>query len=173
MSVDAVGNDRPQATDVASEPAPQSRLGDMRIWGLGFALVFIALTVSVAVQLSRGYYDARYIDLEQSRLTATSSGSHLHLVLRHAPGHGQLAHLVRATVTPGGLYTVVVLLSAEGTPASSKLPADRRTLEIDLPTVSAVRVRDERWARNESVVIQQRPAPGPEPSPRAGAGASS
>lgn len=136
-------------------PARESRLGDMRIWGLVFAGVFVALTVSVALQLSRGYYDARYVDVDESTLVTTPTGTRLHLVLRHAPRHGQLAHEVQPPREGQPLYTIVVRLSAEGAPAPYEDEDDRRILDIDLPDVERVRVLDLRWARDEVAVIER------------------
>ncbi len=137
------------------DPPRESRLGDLRIWGLVFAVVFVGLMVSVIMQLSRGYYDARYVDLEATTLRDTAKGSLLHLVLRHAPRHGQLDHDVRPPTQDESLYTVVVRLSAQGAPAPYESEADRRELDIDLPQVKRVRVLDMRWAREEVVVIER------------------
>ncbi|MDJ0976706.1 MAG: hypothetical protein QNJ98_19785 [Planctomycetota bacterium] len=144
-----------EADPTQESRGPESRLGDIRIWGLVFAGVFVALMVSVALQLSRGYYDARYVDVDESTLTATEAGTRLHLVLRHAPRHGQLAHEVRPPSDDQPLYTIVVRLSAQGAPAPYEDEDDRRILDIDLPDVERVRVLDLRWAREEVAVIER------------------
>lgn len=142
-----------------AKEAPASRLGSMGIWGIVFGFVFLALVLSVALQLSRGYYDARYVDVERTTLHDEGDGSRLSLVLRFAPPGGQVAHEVRAPTGEETMYTVVVDLTAEGERAKAR-EDQSRTLEIDLPRVERVRVLDRRFARDEVVVVERSTPPG-------------
>lgn len=131
----------------------------MTTWGIVFGLVFVALMLSVSLQLCRGYYDARGIDVEQTWLRDHDQGSRLSLALRLAPRGGQLVHEL---VPPRGdveLYTVIVQLSATGEPARGGEPDALRHYVVELPRLRRVRVVDKRFARDEVLIVERSELP--------------